>query len=596
MNKKNFLKTAFFIASIIMIPIIGNAQGITQFGTPTNQNTFPKGEYIELNNPQPTDVSSWEKINKTHVVWGSKNIRYEKNKIPTAIKSTKNHKIKAWKGERVNAQLLVFGNKDLNLKVTHKGDLTEEIKTSFVRYVMTDELNKDRQGACGHRPDITIFDSSLVADVLDCISKEMPYQKHTVQPVWIQVQIPQNIKAGNYEITISVQDNDVTIDKLRLNIEVINRTLPSPEHWAFHLDLWQNPFAEARYFQVDLWSKAHLDAMRPTMEMLAKAGQKVITASIMHKPWGGQTEDYFESMVTWRKNIDGSWHFDFDVFDCWVEFMMSCGINRQINCYSMIPWSLSFQYFDQASNKLKTIEATPSDSVYVDVWTEMLKQFANHLKKKGWFDITTIAMDERPKEQMLSVFNIIRNADKDFKISLAGEWHEELEAELHDYCIAYKQDFPDSILQRRKERHQISTFYTCCTEPYPNTFTFSQPAEAEFLGWYTALTGLDGYLRWAYNSYTLEPLLDSRFRSFAAGDCYMVYPEGRSSIRFEKLTEGIQNFEKINILRNEFKNKNQAKKMANLQTILASFSRENLDEKLITNIVEKANNELSKLQ
>ncbi len=94
----------------------------------------------------------------------------------------------------------------------------------------------------------------------------------------------------------------------------------------------------------------------------------------------------------------------------------------------------------------------------------------------------------------------------------------------------------------------------------------------------------------------MEPLLDSRFRSFAAGDCYMVYPEGRSSIRFEKLTEGIQNFEKIRILRNEFKSKNQAKKTAKLQSVLATFSRENLNEKQITDIVEKANNELSKLQ
>lgn len=67
------------------------------------------------------------------------------------------------------------------------------------------------------------------------------------------------------------------------------------------LDLWQNPFAVARYYQVPLWSQAHLDAMRPLMKMLADAGQKIITASIMHKPWNGQTEDFFETMVTWMK-------------------------------------------------------------------------------------------------------------------------------------------------------------------------------------------------------------------------------------------------------------------------------------------------------
>ena len=65
----------------------------------------------------------------------------------------------------------------------------------------------------------------------------------------------------------------------------------------------------------------------------------------MHKPWNGQTEDFFETMVTWMKKADGTWSFDYTVFDRWVEFMMSVGIDQQINCYSMVPWELSFQYF-----------------------------------------------------------------------------------------------------------------------------------------------------------------------------------------------------------------------------------------------------------
>lgn len=585
-------KTMFLIGCLCSLSMF--SQGITQFGTPTNQKPFPTGEYVELQNPNPTDTLLWEKV-KTSVVWGKTNVRYAKNSVPTLINSSKTHKIKAWKGERINAQFLVFGNEDMMLKIGHEGAFSDLTKTSFVRYVMTDELNKDGKGACGHRPDITIFDSSLVADVLDCIPEKLPYKKYTVQPIWTQIQIPQNIKKGRYKTSFLVENGDQLVNKLCLEIEVVDRDLPEPKDWKFHLDLWQNPFAEARYFQVEPWSKAHLDAMRPTMELLAKSGQKVITASIMHKPWGGQTQDYFESMVTWRKKLDGSWHFDFDVFDCWVEFMMSCGIDEQISCYSMIPWSLSFKYFDQATNNFKTIEATPSDSIYAEVWTEMLKQFAKHLKEKGWFEKTIIAMDERPKEQMLTVFNIIKNADKDFKISLAGDWHEELESELYDYCIAYRHKFPSEILQQRKQKNQVSTYYTCCTEPYPNTFTFSQPAEAEFLGWHTAYLGLDGYLRWAYNSYTLEPLLDSRFRSFAAGDCYIVYPGGRSSIRFEKLTEGIQNFEKIQILKKEFKEKNQTKKNEKLQGILNLFSQETIVKEQITTIVEEANTQLQKL-
>ena len=34
-----------------------------------------------------------------------------------------------------------------------------------------------------------------------------------------------------------------------------------------------------------------------------------------------------------------------------------------------------------------------------------------------------------------------------------------------------------------------------------------------------------------------------------SGDCFLVYPGNRSSIRFERLRDGIENYEKINLLR-----------------------------------------------
>ena len=45
----------------------------------------------------------------------------------------------------------------------------ENIRTGFVRYVITDELNKDGLGACGYRNSAD-FDSTLVADVIDHIT------------------------------------------------------------------------------------------------------------------------------------------------------------------------------------------------------------------------------------------------------------------------------------------------------------------------------------------------------------------------------------------------------------------------------------------
>ena len=59
---------------------------------------------------------------------------------------------------------------------------------------------------------------------------------------------------------------------------------------------------------------------------------------------------------------------------------------------------------------------------------------------------------------------------------------------------------------------------------------------------------LDGYLRWAYNSWTVTPEEDSRYTAWPAGDTYVVYPFSISSVRWERLVQGIQQYEKYKIL------------------------------------------------
>src|SRR5690606_20482470 len=152
---------------------------------------------------------------------------------------------------------------------------------------------------------------------------------HTTQPVWLSVTVPPQTPAGTYSGSIQVKNGKgVALKALPYQITVIDRTLPKPQDWAFHLDLWQSPYAIARVHNTPLWSKAHFDAMRPYMKMLAAAGQKVITTSIIYDPWNGQTEDIYGDMVKWTKKKDGSWSYDYTVFDKWVSFMQETGISK----------------------------------------------------------------------------------------------------------------------------------------------------------------------------------------------------------------------------------------------------------------------------
>lgn len=565
---------------------------------------FLKDDFSELTDTKPHDSEAvWKQQPTTpQISWGSIDVRYPKLSIPK-VQKTLRWQTKAWKGERVNAQAVVWTNTDLKNTVLTVSDLksgsnlipASSVNASFVRYVMTDELSKDGKTGCGHRPNKADWDSSMVADILDN-SMILDVKACTTQPVWMNIWVPQETKAGKYKGTLTVSGGNIKPLRLQLEVEVLNRTLPEPKDWKFHVDFWQNPFSVARYYDVPLWSPAHFDAMRPIMKMLANAGQSVITATIMHKPWAGQTQDHYDSMVGKMKKLDGTWAYDYTVFDKWVEFMMKdIGIKKQINCYTLIPWALSFDYFDQATNRVLYVEAKPGDALYADYWGNFLKDFARHLKEKGWFDITTISMDERKMADMQEAIKVIKQADPNFKIALAGTYHDEIQADLYDYCIAYGLEFPASVKEERAKAGKISTVYTCCAEALPNIFTFSPPAEASWTFWHAVAGNYDGFLRWAWNSWTTDPLRDSRFRTWAAGDCYQIYPGPRSSIRWERVVEGIQDAEKIRILREEFKNKGQKSKLDKLNNTVSRFVHENLTPENAGEMVNSARKVLNSL-
>ena len=558
--------------------------------------------YEELPNPVATDASKWARVTNPIIAWGSTDVRYNKE-LPAQVAPVGIMNITGWMGEKLSAQFVISTNRDLkNVSVEVSDIVAKNYKISkwntergFVRYVMTDELNKDGKGACGLRNKAD-FDSTLVADVIDHLTPTLDIKKNTTQPVWVSVKVPrENIIKGMYRGTVTVKEDGKVLAELPLTVTVKNRVLPEPKDWAFHLDLWQNPYAVSRYYNVEPFSQEHFDLMRPIMTRYAEAGGKVITASIMHKPWNGQTYDPFESMVTWMKKADGTWWFDYTVFDKWVEFMMSCGVTKEINCYSMVPWRLSFQYFDQASNQFKFFNGKPGEPAYEEFWMRMLKSFAQHLKEKGWLEITHIAMDERGLKDMLATIDVVYKADPDFKLSLAGTYHKELLEHLDDYCITLAEKFTPEELEKRKAEGKVTTYYTCCTEPRPNTFTFSPLAEAEWLGWWAAKINVDGYLRWALNSWVKDPLLDSRFTAWAAGDTYILYPGGRTCTRFERLIEGIQAYEKIRILRNETDKRGRKKNYdKQIEKILEPFNEFNLLEVPAAQVVNKAKAALNK--
>lgn len=450
--------------------------------------------------------------------------------------------IKAWRGEKVFAQAVL-----LNPAGPAGEAVSLSMPGAYVRFM--DNVLTDDQRSCGnHNFKLTPWP---VTDIIS-LDWERTLRPGVPESVWVSVKVPADAEPGMHTYCLTVSDADGhPLATLPLVVDVSESVLPEPSEWAFHLDFWQQPYAVSRYYGLERWSPEHFEALRPYLQALAGAGQKVAGAILFYEPWGVQSHDKFDPMVQTTRRADGSWQFNYDIFDRYVALAEECGITKQINCYSMVPWDMSFRYFDELTRQYKTLDTQTGTEEYNDLWDSFLRDFAAHLKATGRFDKTCIAMDERGLKPMTDAWNLAQSSVPDMKMALAGNHHAELADKLYDYCVAYGQHFTPEERALRRDKGMVTTVYTCCTEAEPNLLSNNNPVDATYLPLYAAANGFDGYLHWSWINWPDNPLEDSRFRLFSAGDTYLFYPGPRSSARFEKMIEGIQMTEKIRLLREQ---------------------------------------------
>ena len=519
------------------------------FATACQQEPYqPVETFIEPDDPVALTEAEQAQWNSTGTglqgLWGDIDVLYSRSVIPQD-NCSETCEVVAWKGERTSAQLLLWSADSVCGVKCDIGEFKSDNATlpsaiaeaRFVRYTIADSVFSVGKS------------TRLMPDMLDSL-KVFDMGEKSVRPIWLTISVPENAPAGIYKTNVIVRGNKSNKVELPLTLEVQDHTLASPDKWNYHLDLWQHPTAVARAQGLEVWSDAHFDAMVPMMKRLAAAGQKVITATLNKDPWNHQCYDGYANMINWTLKKDGTWAYDYKVFDRWVEMMMSIGINEMINCYSMVPWNCELEYMDESKGEMVTVVAEPGTKLFTEMWEPFLNDFKKHLGEKGWLKITNIAMDERSPEAMDAAVKVLEKCAPEMGFALADN-HKSYKkyTMMRDVCVAQRQPAEHSDIESRREQGFKTTFYVCCGPLYPNTFTYSQPFEAELLGWYGLAWDYDGMLRWAYNSWPADPEKDSRYGNWSSGDTYLVYPYNRSTMRFERLIDGIEVAEKVRALR-----------------------------------------------
>lgn len=456
--------------------------------------------------------------------------------------TAKTIKLTAWKNERVSGQFVVWSKAKVDQLRVKVGELVNEkgrkidadaVQARFVRYVMA------------HK--------ELVGDVLDTAERvNLPAKGY--RPCWITVTVPAKAKPGLYKAPIEVVGCGGAKVSFNLELNVLDLRLTDAEDWGFFLDLWQHPWAVARYHGAVPFSKAHYELLKPIYQELANAGQKTITTTLTDLPWNHQNYDPYYTMIKHYRHKDGSWTHDYSLFDEYVKFAKSCGLGPQIHCYSMVPWGDRMYYIDAETGDQRFDNLPTGSEKHKQFWAPFLRDFQKHLKKKGWLGQTYIAMDERGPKQMQAVAELIRENAPAIKITMAANQVASnfKGVELDPFCVYLEHANAPAFLEdakKRKAEGKTSTFYVCCGPHRPNTFTRSPVEEATWLGIYPAAVGFDGFLRWAFCNWPRDPLFDTSYKTWLPGDTFLIYPGMRLSVRWEALRDGIEEFEKIAQLR-----------------------------------------------
>ncbi|GGB12543.1 DUF4091 domain-containing protein [Puia dinghuensis] len=544
------------LAAIIiysLFPTLTNAQ-IEKAAIDLNNLQAPQPHYLpEYIFDSTTDATRW--LDEKHglkVSFASTDRHYFRTEVPD-VKETTTWQAVGWKGERLNALVLVWSPDTLEQVrfiihdlVNSRGPVMDKknIQMNMVRYVVSNYPYNTPNATCDVSPYKKAY---LMPDRFEAF-EQFAVPGRTVRPVWISIDIPSAIVPGVYNGNLEVRCKNYNA-LLHISVKVQQEQLPAPHEWKYRLDLWQNPWVVAWYNHVRPWSEEHKMLLKKHLALYAGAGGKYITTYAVHSPWADNSYMIEETMIQWIRKKDSSWKFDYHIFDEYVRLAMEAGIDKAITIYTPVPWGNRFRYLDETTGDYMYEEWAPGSEAFKKAWNAFLSHLQIHLQKQGWLDKTYLGINENTMEQTLAAIRVIRAHSKKWKITYAGDWHPELDTLLNDYCFLYGKEPDVNAVKGRAARGFTSTYYICCNPPKPNDFVFSPPVEGRWLSWYAAAHGYNGFLRWAYDAWPADPSRDARHAIWPAGDCFLVYPGGNSCIRFEKLREGIVDYEKIRILK-----------------------------------------------
>jgi len=461
----------------------------------------------------------------------------------------------ALKGERISYQLAYKSDTMCDAKIDIKSELADCVTVRSVGNVPSEiPIWTD------HDDDYERTEPGLFPDVLFPIENGVfEVKRQNWYSLWVTAEIPEDLKAGNYNIEITLSIGEESFSKT-FTVEVLNVVLPEQTliytNW-FHADCISD------YFNEPVFTERYWKILGSFMKAAARTGMNMILTPVFTPPLdtkiGGErtTVQLVDVSVT-----DGGYKFNFDKLRRWIKLALESGLKYFEISHLFSQWgAVATPKVIADGKKLFGWETSATSKEYVEFLHAFLPELIEVLKDEGVDKNSFFHVSDEPSVEQLESYRaakaVIKDILNDFPIIDALSEYEFYENGTVDFPIPCT-NCADDFVKRGYKYHW--TYYCCGQRHKVSNRFFSMPlARTRIIGTQLYLYKMEGFLQWGFNFYNahhslrhINPyLVTDADCAFPSGDAFMVYPYNDSaieSIRAVVFYEALQDMRALQLL------------------------------------------------
>lgn len=405
----------------------------------------------------------------------------------------------------------------------------------------------------------------LFPDVLFPIeNNRVLIKRQNFYALWITVDLPKDMDAGDYEIKIKLKKDGETISENIFGLHVINAVLPEQKliytQW-FHSD------SIANYYKIPVFCEKFWALVESFIKAAVHTGVNMLLTPVFTPPL--DTEIGGERLTVQLVDIkleNGKYSFGFDRFIRWVRLAQKCGIKYFEISHLFSQWGAKYtpKIMAEINGRQKRIFGweTSADSIeYAEFLSAFIPQLIKVIRSLEIEKSTFFHISDEPNEDQIESYSRSKSTVapllEDFPIIDALSDYSFYESGIINNPIPCTNEIESFI---EKGFPHPWTYYCCGQGGKLSNRFFGMPlSTTRIIGFQLFKYGIEGFLQWGFNFYNSQYSLRSidpfavtdADSAFPSGDSFTVYP-GKSgaieSVRSEVFFQALQDMRALTLL------------------------------------------------